>query len=284
MAAEPLADGIFEPEGVGELGFGVVGAVVGDVGGGADQTPGVAGVVVDDVPFGLDPADFAIGKEEAVIDLELASGAFAETAEGLAHGGEVRGINEGQPKGAAGGLYALEADGGGPGAGEVAKVGAEVPIKNTIAAGLGGEFVAVCGGAEAAGGETLLEVALDAREGDGEIDGLGDVVIGAGVQAGDDLLAVGQGGDHDDGEFRGVVGGAEEAQEVQTGHAGHHLVEEDEVVFGALDGLEGFRAVGSDIDGVAGALQAAGEHVAVGLFVVDDEKARRGGKGAVGIG
>ena len=55
-------------------------------------------------------------------------------------------------------------------------------------------------------------------------------------------------------------------------HAGHHDVEEHEVHALALHDVEGRGPVGGHEDGEAALLEAAGQHVQVGLVVVDHEQ------------
>jgi len=118
---------------------------------------------------------------------------------------------------------------------------------------------------------------LDADEEDIEVEGLGEVVVGAGFEAVEDVLRAGAGGEHEDGsEALGVAQGAGYGEAVGSGQ---HAVEDD-----GCDGLgwgeeigEGGVAVGF----VVGAITLGGkvEEQTLGevLFVFDegDERGER---------
>lgn len=69
------------------------------------------------------------------------------------------------------------------------------------------------------------EEALETDEKDVEVEGLGEVVVGAGLDAFEDLFRAGAGGEHEDGdEALGVAEGASDGEAVG---AGEHAVEQD---------------------------------------------------------
>ena len=66
---------------------------------------------------------------------------------------------------------------------------------------------------------------LDADEEDVEVEGLGEIVVGAGFEAFEDVLGAGAGGEHEDrGETLGLAQGAGDGEAVG---AGEHAVEDD---------------------------------------------------------
>ena len=112
--------------------------------------------------------------------------------------------------------------------------------------------------------------ALDAGEQLARIEGLGDVVVGADLEADDAVDDVARGRDHDDAD---VVALAQEARQRQAVLAGHADVEQDEVGQIALDlGAHRGAAVGG-ANVVAVAAQVLHQHRPNARVVVDDEKA-----------
>jgi hypothetical protein len=69
------------------------------------------------------------------------------------------------------------------------------------------------------------EEGFDADEEDVEVEGLGEVVVGTGFEAGEDVFGAGAGGEHEDGGVAlGVAQGAGDGEAVG---AGQHAVEDD---------------------------------------------------------
>jgi hypothetical protein len=117
-----------------------------------------------------------------------------------------------------------------------------------------------------------------------EVERLGDVVVGAQGEGADDVLGLVLGGGHDDRQLRRRVRPADALQHLQPAHAGHHHVQQDQVERG-LDGdqVQGrLPVLGRDRD-VPVPGEAAGEHLAVGLDVVDDQHAHLRGVGRDGV-
>ena len=115
----------------------------------------------------------------------------------------------------------------------------------------------------------------------GEGEGLDDVVVGAGAQAGDALVDGAHRGQED---RRGLdAGGADRLQEREAVEVGEHPVE-DQHVEAAVEGVHQALAAGAGrLDGVAGLAQALGEVVA-GLGVVLDDEDAAGHEGQIRLG
>src|SRR3954468_3437252 len=114
----------------------------------------------------------------------------------------------------------------------------------------------------------------DARPQLGEAERLGDVVVGAGLQALDGVGLGVQRGQHD--HRRDVAPGAQRAGDVVARRArAERDVEQDDVEVAAARLLQRVVAVGDRRDAVTLPLEGAGEHVAEGVVVVDDEDVER---------
>ncbi len=102
-------------------------------------------------------------------------------------------------------------------------------------------------------------------------EGLGEVVVGARVQAlGLVVLAV-LGGEHQD---RYVVpGGAQGGADPVTVEAGQHDVEDDEVVDALAGPVQSLQAVVDDVHGVSLGGEALGERHGEALLVLHDQQA-----------
>ncbi len=119
------------------------------------------------------------------------------------------------------------------------------------------------------------DLGLDPGQGHGEVDRLGEIVVGAKVQRLDDVLALGLGRGHDHRESRRGVVEPDAPEHVTPVHIPHHHVEQHEVERLARDqGEAGFAAVGLH-DLIAAALQTTGEDRPVVRNVVHDEDAWR---------
>ena len=91
-------------------------------------------------------------------------------------------------------------------------------------------------------------------------EGLGDVVVGAGHEAGDLVHLLGAGGEHDDAD--GGVGGADAAADLEAVDAGKHDVQ------------QGHADVGVLLQLVQGLLAGLGlHHLVAGAAEIDDDKA-----------
>ena len=109
----------------------------------------------------------------------------------------------------------------------------------------------------------------DAGEEDVEGEGLGEVVVGAGVEAGDDVEVGVAGGEHQDG--RAVARLAEAFGDGEAVEAGEHDVEDDDVEGVGEGEGEAVCAVGGDDCGMAFFFEATLEEAGEARFVFDDE-------------
>ena len=115
----------------------------------------------------------------------------------------------------------------------------------------------------------------------GQREGLGQVVVGPGVEALDPVAHGVAGGEHEDGDV--VAGRAQGAGRLEPAEPRHHHVHHDDVGPLGPDGGQRLGAVGGEHDVVAVELQAAPQRLAHRLVVVDDEDAVLGvGRGAHG--
>ncbi len=115
------------------------------------------------------------------------------------------------------------------------------------------------------------EEGLDADEEDVEVEGLGEVVVGSGFEAFEDLFGAGAGGEHED--WGVVLGFAEGAGDGEAVLAGEHAVEDDggDGFFGGEELGEGGVAVGFVVGAVAFGLQVEEEALGEVVFVFDDD-------------
>ena len=116
------------------------------------------------------------------------------------------------------------------------------------------------------------QLGLDPGQGDGEIDRLDDVVVGAVVQGRDHVVAAGLGGRHDHRQLGLGMVAAQDLEHLDAVEAGHHDVQQHQVDRLAGDDLERPLAALGDLHLKALALEAPRQHVAVHLVVVDDEE------------
>jgi hypothetical protein len=122
------------------------------------------------------------------------------------------------------------------------------------------------------------DVGIDAGAEDGEIDGFGDEVIGAGLEALDLMLGVGVGSEHDDGGLGDsrIARGADEFADLGAVEIGHLVIEDDEGGAGAFEELEGLGTALA-LDDVVVVSEGSREKAAAAGFVIDDENPRTGG-------
>eukprot|EP01107_Rhizomastix_libera_P006422 TRINITY_DN20562_c0_g1_i1.p1 TRINITY_DN20562_c0_g1~~TRINITY_DN20562_c0_g1_i1.p1 ORF type:complete len:262 (+),score=-23.55 TRINITY_DN20562_c0_g1_i1:270-1055(+) len=102
-------------------------------------------------------------------------------------------------------------------------------------------------------------------------EGFGDVVVGPGLEAGDLVVLLAPGGEHDDGHVLGPLVGPQLAGELHAGHAGQHPVQQDHVgQHLAHLALRLFGIVGPQ-HLVPGMLQIGGDQFLDRGFVFDDK-------------
>ena len=103
----------------------------------------------------------------------------------------------------------------------------------------------------------------------GEPEGLGDVVVGAGVEADDGVHLVGARGQDED--RHGVALGAQPAGDLQAVHAGQPQVEDDQVDAALQSGVERGGAVLAHLDLVTLPAQGAGQRLRDGRVVLGEQ-------------
>jgi hypothetical protein len=110
---------------------------------------------------------------------------------------------------------------------------------------------------------------------------LGEVVVGAGVEALDPVAHGVTCGEHQDRQV--VAGGAQGPGRLDAVEARHHHVDDQRVGGASGDGGEGLRAVAGQADGVPVELEGPTQRLAHRPVVVDDQDVCRGlGAGAHG--
>ena len=105
------------------------------------------------------------------------------------------------------------------------------------------------------------------------LEGLDQVVVGAAVEAGDAVLGLGAGGQHQD---RHVAVGAQPAADLDAVEAGEAEVEDDQVGDEAGGDVQRLDAVGRGLDLVALVAQRTPQDVGYVGVVLDDQDSARG--------
>ena len=119
-----------------------------------------------------------------------------------------------------------------------------------------------------------------AREKFAEIERLGDVIVGAGVQESDDGIAIVFGGEDEDGSDAAF--GAKSFHNVEAAAFGKHEVQNDEVVGDRTGEKNCVVAIGGVVNGVTSAVaQSARDIFGEPLFVFHDKNAHRGLRGDI---
>ncbi len=120
---------------------------------------------------------------------------------------------------------------------------------------------------------------LQADEKDVEVEGLGEVVIGAGFDAFEDLFGAGAGGEHEDGSV--LLGFAEGADDGKAVSAGEHAIEEDGgnvffrvFFFRSKEIGERGVAVGLVVGAVAFGLEVEEQALSEVFFIFDEDDER----------
>ena len=108
----------------------------------------------------------------------------------------------------------------------------------------------------------------------GLVDRLGQIFVGARLEPGDDVLAVGLRGDQDDRRERQIGIGLDLPAGFDAVDLRHHDVEQDQIRMMLPGGGDRLLAIGRFDELVALPPEAGAEDVAIGLIVVDDENAR----------
>jgi hypothetical protein len=116
------------------------------------------------------------------------------------------------------------------------------------------------------------------------VDGLGQILVGARLEPGHDVLRVGFGGHQDDRDEGEVAVALEVLADLDAVHLGHHDVEQDQVRLPFAGERQAFLAVAGRVDLVAVDRKPGFEDVAVGRVVVDDENVRRISHGSAYLG
>ncbi len=121
---------------------------------------------------------------------------------------------------------------------------------------------------------TAVNLCLHPGQGDVQVHRLGDVVVGTQLDRLGNAILLVDGRHHDHGQDRGAAVRPDQAQDLEPAHARHHDVEKDDVELVLIDQAQGCRAIFGHDCIVSAACQAACQHGAIGLEVVDDQDAR----------
>lgn len=113
------------------------------------------------------------------------------------------------------------------------------------------------------------------------IDGLGEEVVGPGIDGSFDIANFIQCRHHDDGDVTEFSIRFDFFADLKAAHAGHHDVEDDDVGVDVGDALHGFEAVARGDDGARHVIEIGLKKFEV-LFVVVDQKDGRGSGPEVG--
>ena len=119
-----------------------------------------------------------------------------------------------------------------------------------------------------------IELRDHAGERNGEVDRLGDVIIGAAVQRINDVFALALGGNHDDRQGARRVFRANLRQDLEPGDVRHHDVQQDKVESLPLDQIQCCDPTVGLGRMEAMALEATPQNLAIFTDIVDDEKPR----------
>ena len=119
--------------------------------------------------------------------------------------------------------------------------------------------------------EALFEGVEESFEEIGGVDGFEDVVADVEVDELEEVLFVGVGGDHDDGDV--AVDFADEAHHLHAARAGHFDIGEDQIGAGFVKAIEPFFAISRFDHFVEVVLQCAHQPSPDACFVLDAEDA-----------
>lgn len=109
-------------------------------------------------------------------------------------------------------------------------------------------------------------------EHDGEVEGLGDVVVRAGLERPHDVVRLVEAGDDDDRQVERRVRLAQPREEIEAAAVGETDVEQDQVEAAVRDPLPRLVRARGDYHSVAFALEFHREHVAHAALVVHDQQ------------
>jgi hypothetical protein len=102
---------------------------------------------------------------------------------------------------------------------------------------------------------------------------LGDVIVGATLEAADLVLLLGSGGEQDDRNLLGLLGSLQRSGQLQAAHVRQHPINQHEIRTGVDDAGAGFPAILRLAHLIARPPQAEGDHVPDRLFVLHHEDA-----------
>ncbi len=155
---------------------------------------------------------------------------------------------------------------------EIDRPVSQIPIPQPVVGALRGQRVTLLADPQARFGLFARQLRPDSRQDHRVVDRLGDVVVRAAIQRGDDVLALILGGHHQHGQRRRRPSAANFLQDLEPAHLGHLNVEQHQL--GGLRGKarQGLAAARGGLHGEAAPLESARQQVPVGLHVVDDEQ------------
>jgi hypothetical protein len=273
LAPDGLFQQLDQEHAIGESCQRVGHLAVGHIGQGAGEASGDAGCVPDRGAAAPYPAVGLIAMKQAVLALIVAADPREMRVERLLDASDVVSMHPCQPfVEARADLRRPVPQHRFPPRRPVDLARRQVPVPEPVVRAPHREGVAFLALAQAFHGPFVGHVGLDPREGDGEIDRFGDVVVGAETQGFGDVGAIRSGRHHDDRQVDPGVGLAKPCEDVEPAHAGHFDVEQNEVEGAARRERQSLLAVRRELDVVTLLPQAARQRVSIQLVVVDNEQ------------
>ena len=120
-------------------------------------------------------------------------------------------------------------------------------------------------------GALAADLGVDARQRDGEVDRLGDIIVGAKFERIDDIGAFGFGRHHDDGQRRRGSLAANSLEGLDSVDTRHHDVEKDQIEGVLFDQFDGGEADFGLHDVEATALKTPRQDRPIVADIVDDK-------------
>ena len=119
----------------------------------------------------------------------------------------------------------------------------------------------------------LFEAGADAGAQEDRVEGFGDIILGAQLDAADDALDLVEGGNHDDRQMLQGGIGFHASQDFAPIEAGHEQIEQDKIELAGADLFKGIPAIADCGDGIAEFFEPAAEQFAVRFVIVGEQEA-----------